>query len=356
MYKLLSKVLTERLKGVIGKLVDAQQMTFIKGRQIMDAVLIANEAVDSRIKRKKLGIICKLDLRKHMIMSTGGFYNTQRGLRQGDPLSPFLFLITMEGLNSMIETTNNRAWLKGFDVAREGGDSLELTHLQCADDTLIFCDDEEQQLKYVRVILILFEGMTGLHINWRKSLVYPISTVTNMNYLAAILGGEIDTLPTTYLSMLLGGKFNSVEIWNGMLEKCEKKLARWKTQYLSFGGRLTLINSVLDVLPTYMMTLFPIPAGVIRRLDSIRRKFLWHGNKERKGFHLVKWKVVIAGKKVGGMGIKNLKVQSKALRMKWLWKFANENQMLWKRVINAKYEGEDMWMTKEVTTPDGVSL
>uniref|UniRef100_M1BQ43 Uncharacterized protein n=1 Tax=Solanum tuberosum TaxID=4113 RepID=M1BQ43_SOLTU len=76
------------------------------------------------------------------------------------------------------------------------------------------------------------------------------------------------------------------------------------------------------------MTLFPILARVIKRLDSIRRKFLWHGNKERKGFNLVKWKVVITDKKVGDMGIKNLKVQSKALRMKWLWKFANENQML----------------------------
>jgi len=105
-----------------------------------------------------------------------------------------------------------------------------------------------------------------------------------------------------------------------------------------------------------MMTLFPIPARVIKRLDSIRRKFLWHGNKERKGFNLVKWKVVRTDKKVGDMGIKNLKVQSKALRMKWLWKFANENQMLRKRVISAKYEGEDMWMTKEVTTPYGVSL
>lgn len=114
--------------------------------------------------------------------------------------------------------------------------------------------------------------------------MYPVNEVTNMNCLAAILSGEIGTLPTTYLGMLLGGNSNSVDIWNGVLEKCEKKLARWKTQYLSFGGRLTLINSVLDSLPTYMMALFPIPVRVIKRLDSIRRKFLWHGNKERKGF------------------------------------------------------------------------
>lgn len=74
-------------------------------------------------------------------------------------------------------------------------------------------------------------------------------------------------------------------------------------------------------MPTYMMSLFPIPAGVIKRLDRMRRKFLWKGNKEKKGFHKVKWKLVATGKKNGGLGIKNMKLQSKALKMKWLWKY-----------------------------------
>ncbi|WMV17215.1 hypothetical protein MTR67_010600 [Solanum verrucosum] len=85
-----------------------------------------------------------------------------------------------------------------------------------------------------------------------------------------------------------GAKSKSIEIWDTVIEKCEKKLARWKTQYLSRGGRLTLINLVLDSLPTFMMSLFPIPAGVIKRLDRIRRNFIWHGDKERKGYHMVK--------------------------------------------------------------------
>lgn len=72
-------------------------------------------------------------------------------------------------MNGTIKTTKNKAWLKGFEVAREGSDSLEMTRLRYADDTLIFGDAEEQQLKYLRVMLILFEGMSGLHINWRKA-------------------------------------------------------------------------------------------------------------------------------------------------------------------------------------------
>ena len=121
--------------------------------------------------------------------------------------------------------------------------------------------------------------------------------------------------------MPLGANSKSNEIWNNVVEKCEKKLARWKRQYLSLGGRLTLINSVLDSLPTYMMSLFPIPAKIISRLDRIRKKFLWQRNKDRKSYHLVKWESLIIDN-FGGLGIKNLDTHRKALRMKWLWKYA----------------------------------
>lgn len=112
--------------------------------------------------------------------------------------------------------------------------------------------------------------------------MYPINEVTNMNCLAALLRGEVGSLPIVYLGLPLGAKSKSTEIWDRVIEKCEKKLARWKFQYLSLGGRLTLIISVLDSLTTYMMSLFPITVRVIKRLDSIRREFLWQGNKEKK--------------------------------------------------------------------------
>ncbi|WMV34452.1 hypothetical protein MTR67_027837 [Solanum verrucosum] len=312
----------------------------------MDPVLIANEAVNSRTKQNKPDILCKLDIEKtydhvnwkylmKILESMGfgqkwmnwimfciptinfyvlinglpaGFFSSQRGLRQSDPLSPFLFLINMKGLN------------------------------------------KEEQLKYVRVILVLFEGVSGLHINRWKSFMYPINEVNNMSYIALILGGVVATLPTTYLGMPLGAKSKFIEIWNGVIEKCEKKLARWKTQYLSMGGRLTLINSVLNALPIYMMSLFPIPTRVIKKLDRIRRNFLWQGNNEKKRFHLVKWESVVTGKKNDGLGIKNLIFQSEALRMKWLWRYLFEDQLMWKRVVGAKYEAEDSWMTKDVSS------
>lgn len=62
------------------------------------------------------------------------------------------------------------------------------------------------------------------------------------------------------------------------------------------------------------------------------------------------------GKKQGGLGIRNLKLQSKALRLKWLWRYSQEPQAYWRKVIKIKYGEEDRWMTKEVNTPYGVSV
>uniref|UniRef100_A0A0V0HGK6 Putative ovule protein n=1 Tax=Solanum chacoense TaxID=4108 RepID=A0A0V0HGK6_SOLCH len=82
--------------------------------------------------------------------------------------------------------------------------------------------------------------------------------------------------------MPLGAQSKSKDIWSGVIEKREKKLASWKSQYLSSGGRLTLVNSVLDSLPSYMMSVFPAPASVTERLDAIRRNFLGREVKTRR--------------------------------------------------------------------------
>lgn len=98
-----------------------------------------------------------------------------------------------------------------------------------------------------------------------------------------------------------------------MAEECEKKLSNWKSQYLSLGGRVVLIKAVLDTMPTYMMSLFPIPVNVIDRIDALRRNFLWEGNSDKTKIHLVKWDDLLLSKKEGGLGIKNLRIQNQSL-------------------------------------------
>ncbi|WMV45921.1 hypothetical protein MTR67_039306 [Solanum verrucosum] len=186
----------------------------------------------------------------------------------------------------------------------------------------------------------------GLHISWNKIFLYPVNEVPNLTSLAWILGGSNGELPTVYLVMSLGDQNRSIDIRNGVVEKCEKRLVKWKSQYLSLGGRLTLINSVLDSMPTYIISLFPISDGVIERLDVLRRNFLSEGNSETKKFHLVKWDALIGSKQKGGTGVRILETQNQCLMMKWLWRFASSKLALWKEIIQLKYEMTDLWITK----------
>ena len=108
----------------------------------------------------------------------------------------------------------------------------------------------------------------------------------------------------------------------------------------------------------FWMPYLLIPNRVIQRLDKIRRDFLWKGTEENDSTvkHLVKWSKVLWGKKHGGLGVRNLEKQSKALRLKWLWRYSQEPQPYWGKVIQAKYGEENKWMIKKVLTPYGVSL
>ena len=131
----------------------------------------------------------------------------------------------------------------------------------------------------------------------------------------------------------------------------------WKRQYLSKGGRATLIRSMLSNLPIYLMSLLCLPSSVRWRIEKIQRDFLWGGgNLERKP-HLVRWELVCLNKKKGGLGVKCLSILNKALLAKWNWCFANEREALWNQVIRGKY-GEDRggWCSWEVREAHDMGL
>ena len=120
---------------------------------------------------------------------------------------------------------------------------------------------------YIRLVLTFFEAVTGLRVNMSKSEMVPVGVVSNLSVLADIMCCNIGTLPMTYLGMPLGASFKSKNIWNSIVEKKERKLAGWKSLYLSKVGRLTLLKSTLSSLPTYYLSLFTIPISVANRLE-----------------------------------------------------------------------------------------
>ena len=125
---------------------------------------------------------------------------------------------------------------------------------------------------------------------------------------------------------------------------------------MSFGGRVTLINSVLDSIPTYVMSLFPIPDSVVNKLDRLRRIFLWKGNKEKGKYNLVELEVTQLRKEHKGLAIKNLGIQNRCLLMKWLWRFCDEETSLWKEVIIQKLGQNSLWCSNEVNCTYGTGV
>ncbi|XP_049354731.1 uncharacterized protein LOC125819316 [Solanum verrucosum] len=262
----------------------------------------------------------------------------------------------MEGLNYMVRKTNELGWIRGFGAYTNRANNMEITHLLYADDSLVFCGVEVSQIRHLRAILTIFEAISGLHVNWQKSCLFPVNQVNNMQGLSDNLGCQVASLPTKYLGMPLGAKNKELEVWSEVLERSERKLTRWKSQYLSLGGRVTLIKSVLDALPTYMLSRFPLPKSIGKKLNKLRRVFLWQGNKEKQGYNLVKWEEVIMSKVQGGLGIKNLSIQNTSLLQKWLWTFCCEDTSLWRRFIAEKYGLHSNWITEEVNGTFGCSV
>ena len=286
-----------------------------------------------------------------------GFFKSSWGIRQGDPLSPMLFVIIMEGLSRMLDMTIGAGMLSGFAVSRNANDPLLISHLLFADDTLIFCEADSDHIAHLRSILVWFEAISGLRVNLGKSELVQVGEVPFLEELADILGCQTSTLPMKYLGLPLGAKFKSLDIWNPIVEKMERRLAGWKQIYLSKGGRLTLIKSTLSNLPTYFLSLFPIPAVVAKRIEQIQRNFLWGSSAEEGKFHLVKWDQVCSPYSNGGLAIRNIRQFNEALLGKWLWRFGVEKEALWRQVIVAKYGVmEGGWISKAPIGPHGVGL
>jgi len=284
--------------------------------------------------------------------SPNGFFSSSRGLRQGDPLSPLLFVFVMEALSRMITQAVSGGLLEGFLVG-----NVSISHLLFADDTLIFCSARTSQLQNLRSLFLLFEAISGLKVNLAKSNLIPVGNVEQGERLADILGCEVVSLPAKYLGLPLGASYKSTRMWDGVIEKIEKRLASWKRLYLSKGGRVTLIKSTLSNLPTYYMSLFPIPGSVAARIEKLHRDFLWGGLGEEVKFHLVNWAKVCTPISEGGLGIRNLVMFNRALLGKWLWRFGLERDAWWRGVIDSKFGSMwGGWCSRELVGAFGVGL
>ena len=178
--------------------------------------------------------------------------------------------------------------------------------------TLIFCDADSHHLVAMRGILARFEVVSRLKNNLLKSELVPIGIVPNMEELVEILGCRQSSLPLKYLGLSLGAIHKEEAIWNPVLEKMERRLAGWKRLYLSKGGKVTLIKSTLSSLPTYFLSLFPVPTKVANCKEKLQRDFLWSSIDAPK-MPLVEWAKLCMPMQNGGLGIRKLRQFNSAL-------------------------------------------
>ncbi|GJS33617.1 RNA-directed DNA polymerase, eukaryota, reverse transcriptase zinc-binding domain protein [Tanacetum coccineum] len=294
-YKIIAKVLVNRLSRLINKIVSPEQTTFIVNRQILDGPLILSEVIDWYKKRKKKMLLFKVDFEKafdsvrwrylDFMLCNLGFgltwrswikacfessrtsilvngsptseFNVSRSLRQGDPLSPFLFVIIMEGLHVAISDSVRNGLIRGIQVGSSD----------------------------------VFFLAPGPKINIRKSNIYDVGvSPEDVHLMASVTGCSARSFPFTYLGLPIGSNMSLTANWKPLVDKFHSKLSSWKANMLSYGGRLTLLKSVLGSL--------------------------------------------------GGLDIGSLKSFKLALLHKWRWSFHTNRDSLWVKVIYAFHGSE----------------
>ncbi|OWM91409.1 hypothetical protein CDL15_Pgr017327 [Punica granatum] len=284
------------------------------------------------------------------------FFGSSRGIRHGDPFSPYLFILVMEALSKLLDRACDIGIISGLETSPSTSSELRISHLLYADDTILFCGDNDEELRNLRCVLLCFEAVYGLKINMERSEIVLVRS----NYAAAladILDCKIGSFPLNYLGLPVGAGARNKDVWNVIIDRMERKLAGWKKMHLSKGARLTLIKASLSSLPTYFMSPFVIPKSVADRIEKIQRDFLWDSGENTCNFHLVKWSDVCQPLSSGGLGIRSLVNFSKALLWKWFWRFANERSALWRQVISSKFgASKSDWHTKVPSFFSGVSL
>jgi hypothetical protein len=250
----------------------------------------------------------------------------RRGLRQGDPLSPMLFVLVMDVLSSLFKVAEEKELLSSLESA------IVKSRLSLyADDVVLFVKPREEELNCVKLILDCFGEASGLVANLHKSCAIPIRCEEELLHEGCnILQCTPSSFPCTYLGLPISDKKLSRNILMNWVDKIADRLPNWKARLLNLAGRTALVRFVLSAIPVYLFLAMNVPKWVINKIDKIRKGFVWRGRKEINGGScLVAWDSVTRPLKYGGLGIPNLQHMCWALQTKWLWLQKTDQSRPW---------------------------
>ncbi|XP_026428821.1 uncharacterized protein LOC113324745 [Papaver somniferum] len=205
------------------------------------------------------------------------------------------------------------------------------------------CNSLRQEAVEVRRLLLIlstFDMLTGLKLNLDKSSMISVGKDIIVKYLAMEFWIKVEVLPIKYLGLPLGITAKNATIWEDVIQRMEKKLALGKRRYLDKAGRLTLLKSYLASFPLYYLSLIRLPAAVEQKLTRIMRSFLWDSSEDKRKMCWVSWKKICTPLNKGGLGVKNLKLTNFALLSKWVWRYTNEKNVPWRRIVQEKFKAK----------------
>ncbi|KAJ0612278.1 putative RNA-directed DNA polymerase [Helianthus annuus] len=198
----------------------------------------------------------------------------------------------------------------------------------------------------LRRLLRVFYLCSGLRIDIHKSTLFGVGkSMDVVSEKAKAMGGRSGETPFSYLGIRVGANMSRISNWDPVVKVFKSRLSKWKSKVLSIGGRLTLIKSVLESLPSYYFSLYKAPVGVINSLESLIKKFLWGGDLDTSKVHWVAWDKVTRPKNRGGLGLSKLGDSNSAFLFKWLWRYQEEGNSMWRRVIDAIHGSMRRWET-----------
>lgn len=280
-YKIISKVVANRLKPLLPSLVSSEKSGYVEGRQILNNIIQAHEVGHSLTSKRQAGMIMQLEIAKYynkvnqsyikkVLIASGFDHNWVRwvmalmtsssfsillngspsevfipssGLKRGDPLSPFLFILMMEGLGGAIKQAKAMGKIKDLQLIENG---QALTHQQFIDDTMLRGIPTVKEASAYKNIMDGAARASGMEVNLSKSKIFFFNTnIAIQRNIARILGFQWDSLPSKYLGVPLTAKLMHKIIWEPLINKMQDKVRRWTSRALNLAGRLVLTKAIL---------------------------------------------------------------------------------------------------------------
>ena len=376
-YKVLSKILASRFAQVLHEMVSPMQNAFLGGRYMSDNINLVQELLRQYCRKRSSprcllkvdfkkafdsvqwdfleSLLCHLGFPAHFVVlvmqcissasysvavngDLHGFFSGQCGVRQGDPLSPYMFICCMEYFSRMLSLASQQEGFRYHPKCAAQG----ITHLAFADDVLLLARGDLSSVSCIMQQLTIFGRTSGLHINPQKSFIFfgGVSYVQKLAILSAS-GFSEGQFPFTYLGVPLSPHRLLASQFTPLLQDLHSSIQGWMGRYLTYAGRLELLRSVLFGKVQFWLNIFPVPDSVLKQIISICRNFLWTGDACRGNSAIVAWKNVCFPKNEGGLGLFDLQARNRSFLSKQLWNIHLKSDSVWIRWIHHFYLSSD---------------